>query len=176
MPLNEFSDVVWVYWYPEVVGDAYVGWTQWYPTLEECCILDTRDVVRQNLAVEIRTATLYCYLIRSAISANVAGLAVIYASVAFGDLVRSHFASRALYSIIDSCQEVKKGEAPVIVGSVDVRNVNFSYPSRPDVKMVQNLSLIVRNEQAVALVGASEGKSTVIQLLERFYDPDSDNI
>ncbi|EYC28974.1 hypothetical protein Y032_0007g3527 [Ancylostoma ceylanicum] len=113
----------------------------------------------------------------SATSANFAGWAVIFASAAFGDFVRSHFAAQALYSIIDSCEKVEGGETPIIEGSVRVQKVEFSYPSRPDVKVAKNLNLIARNGQAVALVGASGcGKSTVIQLLERFYDPDSGNI
>ncbi|RCN52949.1 hypothetical protein ANCCAN_00944, partial [Ancylostoma caninum] len=113
----------------------------------------------------------------SATSANFAGWAVIFASAAFGDFVRSHFAAQALYSIIDSCEKVEGGETPVIEGSVRVQKVDFSYPSRPDVKVARNLNLIAQNGQAVALVGASGcGKSTVIQLLERFYDPDSGNI
>ncbi|KHJ75090.1 ABC transporter, ATP-binding protein, partial [Oesophagostomum dentatum] len=58
-----------------------------------------------------------------------------------------------------------------------VEKVNFSYPSRPDVKVAKNLNLIAQTGQAIALVGASGcGKSTIIQLLERFYEPDSGNV
>ncbi|VDM59945.1 unnamed protein product [Angiostrongylus costaricensis] len=113
----------------------------------------------------------------SAMSANLAGWAVIFASATFGDFVRSHFAAQSLYDLIDSCTKPEAGQTPVIQGSLKVEHVDFSYPSRPDVKVAKNLNLVARNGQAIALVGASGcGKSTVIQLLERFYEPDAGNI
>ena len=48
----------------------------------------------------------------------------------------------------------------------------FSYPSRPDVRVLQGLDISVKPGQTLALVGPSGcGKSTVVSLLERFYDP-----
>ncbi len=56
-------------------------------------------------------------------------------------------------------------------------SLEFKYPSRPDAPVLQNLSLIVKRGQRVALVGSSGcGKSTITQLLERFYDPDSGEV
>ena len=50
--------------------------------------------------------------------------------------------------------------------------VKFNYPTRPDVPVLQGLNLKVEPGQRVALVGSSGcGKSTTVQLLERFYDP-----
>lgn len=50
--------------------------------------------------------------------------------------------------------------------------VMFNYPTRPDIPVLQGLSLEVKKGQTLALVGSSGcGKSTVVQLLERFYDP-----
>ncbi|XGW07053.1 hypothetical protein V3C99_016954 [Haemonchus contortus] len=113
----------------------------------------------------------------SATSANFAGWAVIFASAALGDFVRSHFAAQSLYALIDSYKKAEGGATPELDGSIKVEKVTFSYPSRPDVKVAQNLNLMARCGQAIALVGASGcGKSTVIQLLERFYEPDSGNI
>ncbi|VDO23678.1 unnamed protein product [Haemonchus placei] len=113
----------------------------------------------------------------SATSANFAGWAVIFASAALGDFVRSHFAAQSLYALIDSYKKAEGGATPELNGSIKVEKVTFSYPSRPDVKVAQNLNLMARCGQAIALVGASGcGKSTVIQLLERFYEPDSGNI
>ena len=52
--------------------------------------------------------------------------------------------------------------------------VHFTYPARPDVKVLNGLSLTIQRGQKVAVVGESgSGKSTVMALLERFYDPDA---
>jgi len=57
-------------------------------------------------------------------------------------------------------------------GDLEFANVTFSYPSRPEVRVLDGLDLRVRRGGTVALVGASgSGKSTVVALVERFYDP-----
>uniref|UniRef100_A0A8D0L5R3 ATP-binding cassette sub-family B member 5 n=1 Tax=Sphenodon punctatus TaxID=8508 RepID=A0A8D0L5R3_SPHPU len=59
-----------------------------------------------------------------------------------------------------------------IKGSVEFKNVKFSYPSRPEVQVLKGLNLEINCGQTVALVGSSGcGKSTAVQLLQRFYDP-----
>ncbi len=58
-----------------------------------------------------------------------------------------------------------------VKGDLDIRDVNFSYPQRPKVKVLRGFSLQARAGQTVALVGASgNGKSTVVGLIERWYD------
>ncbi|KAL8137374.1 hypothetical protein V2J09_003375 [Rumex salicifolius] len=59
-----------------------------------------------------------------------------------------------------------------VIGEVEFRNVEFSYPSRPETLIFRDFCLKVPAGKAVALVGGSgSGKSTVISLLQRFYDP-----
>lgn len=59
-----------------------------------------------------------------------------------------------------------------VVGEITFRNVNFTYPSRPNIPIVKNLSLRFPAGKTTALVGASgSGKSTIVNLVERFYDP-----
>ena len=58
-----------------------------------------------------------------------------------------------------------------MVGRIDVRNVKFAYPSRPEAQVLQGLNVSVKPSQTLALVGPSGcGKSTVVSLIERFYD------
>lgn len=58
-------------------------------------------------------------------------------------------------------------------GNITFRNVFFNYPSRPDVNVLQGVKFSINKGEVVALVGASGcGKSTCLQLLQRFYDPD----
>ena len=60
--------------------------------------------------------------------------------------------------------------------SIEIDNLSFRYPSRPDVPVIDNLSLNVNPGSVVALVGASgSGKSTIGHLLTRLYDPDIEN-
>ena len=57
-------------------------------------------------------------------------------------------------------------------GNVGVHSVHFSYPTRPDVPVLQGLRVSVKPGQTLALVGPSGcGKTTVVSLMERFYDP-----
>jgi len=65
------------------------------------------------------------------------------------------------------------GLKPTFVdGQITVENVSFSYPSRPTVPILRNLSITFPAGKTAALVGASgSGKSTIISLVERFYDP-----
>uniref|UniRef100_A0A3Q1MB23 ATP binding cassette subfamily B member 1 n=1 Tax=Bos taurus TaxID=9913 RepID=A0A3Q1MB23_BOVIN len=59
-----------------------------------------------------------------------------------------------------------------VEGNVAFNDVVFNYPTRPDIPVLRGLSLEVKKGQTLALVGSSGcGKSTVVQLLERFYDP-----
>ncbi|OUM61959.1 hypothetical protein PIROE2DRAFT_54498 [Piromyces sp. E2] len=94
-------------------------------------------------------------------------------------------AAGSLFGIIDrlpkdieiKTEGGKKSDDDNITGTIEFRDVHFSYPSRPDTEVLRGLSFTCKPGQTIALVGTSgSGKSTVIQLLERFYDPASGEI
>ncbi|XP_054914982.1 bile salt export pump [Poeciliopsis prolifica] len=59
-----------------------------------------------------------------------------------------------------------------VKGDIEFHNVTFHYPSRPEVKILDQLSVAVKSGETTAFVGPSgAGKSTAIQLIQRFYDP-----
>uniref|UniRef100_A0A8C1LUQ8 ATP-binding cassette, sub-family B (MDR/TAP), member 11b n=1 Tax=Cyprinus carpio TaxID=7962 RepID=A0A8C1LUQ8_CYPCA len=59
-----------------------------------------------------------------------------------------------------------------VKGDLEFHNVTFHYPSRPEVKILEQLNLQVTSGETTAFVGPSgAGKSTAIQLIQRFYDP-----
>ncbi|EPS40674.1 hypothetical protein H072_5462 [Dactylellina haptotyla CBS 200.50] len=65
-------------------------------------------------------------------------------------------------------KEFPKGDK----GSVEFKNVTFTYPTRPDAVVIRDLSLSIRPGEFVAIVGDSgSGKSSLLSLLQRFYDP-----
>ncbi|KAJ1966962.1 hypothetical protein IWQ62_002142, partial [Dispira parvispora] len=62
-------------------------------------------------------------------------------------------------------------------GRIEFRGLKFHYPTRPDVPILKGFDLTVAPGETVALVGSSgSGKSTIVSLLERFYDPVEGNI
>jgi ATP-binding cassette subfamily B (MDR/TAP) protein 1 len=89
----------------------------------------------------------------------------------------------AIYKILDTPSAIdasneSAGEKPgSCVGRIDAVNVNFTYPNRPDVQILNDYNVTIDPGQTVAFVGPSGGgKSTLIALLERFYDPNSGSI
>ncbi|XP_042673064.1 ATP-dependent translocase ABCB1 isoform X5 [Centrocercus urophasianus] len=86
-------------------------------------------------------------------------------------------AAYAIFSIIDNEPQIDSssnaGYKPDnIKGNLEFQDVYFSYPARPDIKILKGLNLKINCGQTVALVGGSGcGKSTTVQLIQRFYDP-----
>lgn len=86
-------------------------------------------------------------------------------------------AAYVVYNIIDTVPPIDssspEGERPArISGDIAFHNIWFKYPSRPEVPILNGLNIEVSRGETVALVGASGcGKSTTVQLLQRFYDP-----
>nr|AJM87336.1 P-glycoprotein [Cylicocyclus elongatus] len=86
-------------------------------------------------------------------------------------------AAGSLYQIIDREPEIdaylKAGMKPSnLKGRISVSSVKFSYPTRPDIPILKGISFEANPGETIALVGSSGcGKSTIIQLLLRYYDP-----
>lgn len=74
--------------------------------------------------------------------------------------------------------EDEGGQKPgKVEGEIEFRNVDFVYPTRLEVKILENFSLTIPKGKTVALVGASgSGKSTIVKLVERFYDPNAGQV
>jgi len=94
-----------------------------------------------------------------------------------GDLQRGAGAAERLIEILTTRQQVTAPPVPSVLpdpprGTVELDDVTFFYPTRPDRPALDRLSLKVQRGEKVALVGPSgAGKTTVFQLLMRFYDP-----
>ena len=98
----------------------------------------------------------------------------------YGDLLRAAGATERLMELLASRSPVADPDAPEALPlsdrglAVEFENVRFHYPSRPDQPALQDFSLRLVPGETVALVGASgAGKTTVFQLLQRFYDVDT---
>ena len=96
-----------------------------------------------------------------------------------GDLKKANIAFKSIYSTLDTETLINpfkrdnegKLSAENIKGKIELRHIYFAYPTRPEQVILKDVSLTVYPGQQVALVGYSgSGKSTIIQLLTRFYD------
>jgi len=92
---------------------------------------------------------------------------------------KARVAAAKIFRIIDHKPSIDRNsesgiELETVTGLVELKNVDFSYPSRPEVRILNDFSLNVPAGKTIALVGSSgSGKSTVVSLIERFYDPTS---
>ena len=97
-------------------------------------------------------------------------------------IAEGRIAGRIAFEAIDQVPGIlvnEKGSLPVpsVNGEIRFTNVDFTYPSREDVKVLKGFSETFEAGKTTALVGPSgSGKSTIIQMLERFYDPQEGTI
>ncbi|KAJ4846856.1 ABC transporter B member 11 [Turnera subulata] len=113
---------------------------------------------------------------------TMASLGIAYSGWLTSDTSKAKEAAVSIFSIIDGKSKIDPSDElgaklEDVKGEIKLQHVSFTYPSRPDAQIFRDLSLVIHSGKTVALVGESgSGKSTVIALLQRFYDPDSGHI
>ncbi|KAL2587482.1 hypothetical protein AAZV13_13G113800 [Glycine max] len=115
-------------------------------------------------------------------SVMIGGLALGQSAPSMAAFTKARVAAAKIFRVIDHKPGIdRKSESGLelesVTGLVELRNVDFSYPSRPEFMILHNFSLNVPAGKTIALVGSSgSGKSTVVSLIERFYDPSSGQV
>lgn len=98
----------------------------------------------------------------------------------YADFMKAMGASKRVFELLDRDRGLEQSDGTAVdevLGRVRFDEVQFNYPARPDVTVLQDFSLHLDPGDTVALVGPSgSGKSTVAALLARFYDPNSGTI
>lgn len=100
----------------------------------------------------------------------------------WGELQRAAGATERLVELLQTIDSVQDAGQPTVLtapvrGHIAFENVSFAYPARPGVQALDNVSLDIAPGETVAFVGPSgAGKTTIIQMLLRFYDPQSGRI
>ena len=121
-------------------------------------------------------------LIQFLIYAVIVAGAVGALSEIWGELQRAAGATERLVELLNTDDAVQDPAHPVALprpvrGAIAFEDVTFRYPARPETSALNGISLTVEAGETVALVGPSgAGKTTILQLLMRFYDPQSGRI
>ena len=103
-------------------------------------------------------------------------------SEVYGDFLRAAGASERLTELLEANPDIRAPASPKALpdparGELAFENVIFHYPTRQDVSALENFTLTVKPRERLALVGPSgAGKTTIFQLAERFYDPQSGKV
>ena len=111
------------------------------------------------------------------VATSVATIAEVY-----GELQRAAGSATRLLDLLKVESDIKQPNQPSVMkaqstSAITFEQVNFSYPSRPDIPALQDINLMIPAGKTVALVGPSgAGKTTLFELLERFYDPQQGHI
>ena len=129
------------------------------------------DVLRGTMSAgELGAFVFYAVIVASAVATL---------SEVFGELQRAAGATERLMELLAERSQIPEAEQPFspvdqLKASVELQELSFHYPSRPDTAALQRINLRVEEGQSLALVGPSgAGKTTVFELLLRFYDPRS---
>ncbi len=136
--------------------------------------IGARDVRAEVMTVgELIQFVIYAVMVAGAVGAL---------SEIWGELQRAAGATERLVELLHTEDAVQDPARPIplprpVKGEIAFEDVTFRYPARPETSALNGISLTVRPGETVALVGPSgAGKTTILQLLMRFYDPQAGRI
>ncbi len=145
-----------------IAGSSAICFVLWY---------GGREVIQDRMSAgDITQFLLYLALVAIGVG-SLGGL--------WGDLMSAIGASQRVFEIMERLPAVADEglEDTNLKGSVEFRNVYFSYPTRSDAEVLKGISFKILPGQMAALVGSSgSGKSTIASLLPRFYEPTTGTI
>ena len=134
--------------------------------------------VASALAGQMTWGVLFQFAILAVMAAGAVGAL----GESWGDVQKAAGAMERVSELLAAAPTIAAPPAPKALpqpsrGEVDLQDITFAYPGRPDLPALKGFSLHVRPGERVALVGPSgAGKSTVLRLLLRFYDPQSGQV
>ncbi|OMO93902.1 hypothetical protein CCACVL1_06264 [Corchorus capsularis] len=110
---------------------------------------------------------------------TISALGVSQTSALAPDTNKAKDSAASIFEILDRRPRIDSSSdsgstLATVTGNIELEHVSFKYPTRPDIQIFRDMCLSIPSGKTVALVGESgSGKSTVISLIQRFYDPDS---
>lgn len=139
-------------------GYASVALVLWY---------GSTMVIKGEMTIgELTSFIIYTLIIASSLSA----LGALWAA-----FMRATGAAERIFELLDRETAISNclgRRLSSVHGRLEFKNVDFAYPSRPEIPALKNISLVIQPGEVVALVGPSgSGKSTIASLISRFYDP-----
>ncbi|KAK1805692.1 hypothetical protein P4O66_001959 [Electrophorus voltai] len=145
----------------------------------QCVIFITNSASYRFGGYLVHHEGLHFSLVFRVISAIVtSGTALGKASSYTPDYAKAKIAAARFFQLLDRVPKISvysdQGDKwDDFKGEIEFKDCKFTYPSRPDIQVLNGLTVSVKPGQTLAFVGSSGcGKSTSVQLLERFYDPD----
>ncbi|XP_055086728.1 bile salt export pump [Periophthalmus magnuspinnatus] len=124
----------------------------------------------------------YTYVFRVISAIVISGTALGRASSFTPDYAKAKIAAAQLFKLLDRVPKIsiKHTDGQTwddFRGEINFLDCKFTYPTRPDTQVLKGLTVAVKPGETLAFVGSSGcGKSTSVQLLERFYDPDQGKV
>eukprot|EP00118_Oscarella_pearsei_P021466 m.241042 g.241042 ORF g.241042 m.241042 type:complete len:1331 (+) comp40199_c0_seq19:2286-6278(+) len=134
-------------------------------------------LIRKELTSGGKALTTFFAVIMGAFSLGHAAPNIEIINSARGAALRVFAIEDRISKIDPMSEEGEKPDDKTIKGNIEFKNVQFTYPARSEAEVLKGVTLKVGCGQTMALVGPSGcGKSTVVQLIQRYYDPDQGQV